>query len=229
MGTIVPMGSTVTKWMEDEVAANPGYNLTLHCGDLAYAGLSTQGGEWEPTWDAWMAQIAPLASVMPYVTPVGNHERFFNYSSFLHRFQMPSAGSKGRTNFWWSFDFESIHFTSISTEDDLSVGSEQYEWLVNDFVGSASNPSTKWLILLCHRPLYSSDVSEESTHVPGSVFLRSLEPLMQKFRVDLVLTGHMHMSAYERSTRARRQREWSRWQRGRRVHLALFGSGSADD
>ena len=80
---------------------------------------------------------------------------------------------------------------------------------------NASNPSTKWLILLCHRPLYSSDVSEESTHVPGSPFLRSLEPLMQKFRVDLVLTGHMHMSAYERSTRARRQREWSRWQRGK--------------
>ena len=50
MGTAIPMGATVCQWIEAELAANPTYNITLHAGDLAYAGVNSHG-EWEPTWD----------------------------------------------------------------------------------------------------------------------------------------------------------------------------------
>ena len=74
-GTVIPMGATVCKWVIAEHEQNP-FGLLLHLGDLAYAGVSHKMGEYEPTWDAWMEQIAPIASVMPYQTSVGNHEDF---------------------------------------------------------------------------------------------------------------------------------------------------------
>jgi hypothetical protein len=75
-GTAIPMGTTVCKWVEAEHAQNP-FGMLLHLGDLSYAGVSHSMGEYEPTWDVWMEQIAPIASVMPYMTSVGNHEDFF--------------------------------------------------------------------------------------------------------------------------------------------------------
>lgn len=101
-GTVIPMGQTVCKWVEAENAQNP-FGMLLHVGDLSYAGVSHSMGEYEPTWsvgsakhrtvslsdfspfsvcvccpprlrDAWMQQISPIASVMPYMTSVGNHE-----------------------------------------------------------------------------------------------------------------------------------------------------------
>jgi hypothetical protein len=38
-GTTIPMGTTVCKWIEAENAVNP-FGMTLHVGDLAYAGQS---------------------------------------------------------------------------------------------------------------------------------------------------------------------------------------------
>lgn len=34
--------------------------------------------------------------------------------------------------FWYSFDYGSVHFTVISTENDLSPSSSQYAWLEKD-------------------------------------------------------------------------------------------------
>lgn len=82
-GTAIPMGTTVCKWVEAEHAQSP-FGMLLHLGDLAYAGVSHKMGEYEPTWDAWMEQIAPIASVMPYMTSVGNHEDFVRQHNTTH-------------------------------------------------------------------------------------------------------------------------------------------------
>jgi hypothetical protein len=45
-----------------------------------------------------------------------------------------NAAGRVRANapFWYSFDYGSVHFTVISTENDLSPGSSQYAWLEKD-------------------------------------------------------------------------------------------------
>jgi hypothetical protein len=45
-----------------------------------------------------------------------------------------SAGGRVRATapFWYSFDYGSVHFTVISTENDLSPGSSQHAWLQED-------------------------------------------------------------------------------------------------
>lgn len=56
-----------------------------------------------------------------------------------------------------------------------------------------ANPNVKWLLFSGHRPLYSSDTDEYSAHQPGCPLLVALEGLINKYAVDLVLTGHEHM------------------------------------
>lgn len=195
-GVAIPLGATVCKWVEAEHAQNP-FGAMLHVGDLAYAGVSHHMGEYEPTWDAWMEQIAPIASAMPYMTSVGNHEDFFNFASYDARFNMPGAETGGNASFWWSMDQGAMHITSFSTESPYTPGSPQYEWIEQDFAAARANPNTKWLVFSGHRPLYSSDNDEWTFHQPGCPLLVSLEPLIEKYQVDVVLTGHCHM--YERT------------------------------
>jgi hypothetical protein len=46
------------------------------------------------------------------------------------------VGAAGRVRanapFWYSFDYGSVHFTVISTENDLSPGGIQHAWLQED-------------------------------------------------------------------------------------------------
>jgi hypothetical protein len=66
-------------------------------GDLAYAStaVTAEGEEVEDeelqfVWDMFLQQIQPLATVVPYVTPVGNHEKFNNWSAYATRFRNPA-------------------------------------------------------------------------------------------------------------------------------------------
>lgn len=196
MGTIVPLGYFVTQMMINESLTNP-LDIVLHVGDIAYAGVANgKDGEYMPTWEAYMNQIQPLAARLPYQTTVGNHESYYNYSSFINRFHMNGDQVKGWGNFWFSFDFGSVHVTSFSTEHDYDVGSPQYEFIDADMTAAVAR-GAKWLIVAGHRPLYSSDTSEYNTHSPGCQLLVNLEPLFAKHQVDFVVTGHMHM--YERT------------------------------
>jgi len=110
---------------------------------------------------------------------------------------MPGKQSGGNGNYWWSMDYGNIHFTFMSTEHDYSQSSEQYAWIKKDLAKANSNrKKTPWIILNGHRPMYNSDVDEWDQHHEGVPFQRTIEPLMQQYKVDLYLSGHMHM--YER-------------------------------
>ena len=73
--------------------------------------------------------MEPLAAVVPYMFAVGNHEKYYNFTSFNTRFLMPGAQSGGVHNFWWSMNYGNVHFVMMSTEHDYSPNSPQYNWL----------------------------------------------------------------------------------------------------
>jgi len=197
MGTVVPLGFEVTQQMVND-NNEQSFNMALHLGDLAYAGVSSQKWEeWEPTWDLWMNQIQPLASVVHKQVTVGNHESYYNFTAYSNRFTMPGPQSQGNDNFWFSFQYGNIHMTVMDTEEDYSTNSPQYEWIASDLAAARANPTVTWLFVSGHRPYYSSDQSEYSSHSPGGELLTYLEPLFIKNQVDMVLTGHMH--CYERT------------------------------
>jgi hypothetical protein len=91
-----------------------------------------------------MGQIEPVASVVPWMTAIGNHEWGFS-ESFI-----PSQDSGGECGVpyyaqfpfsvqdanepwlvqraWYSFDFGAVHVVVMSTEHDFTPGSPQLEW-----------------------------------------------------------------------------------------------------
>lgn len=139
--------------------------------------------EFEGVWDLYGNQLQPLAAYMPQQTTVGNHEKYYNYTSFRHRYKMPGEESGGHDNFFFSYDYGPVHFTSMCTEDIFSYapGSPQYLWLEEDLAKAAANRHLQpWLVLLGHRPMYSSDTEMDSGDLRVDV-----EPLLKKYNVDL--------------------------------------------
>lgn len=188
---VIPFGWAVTKELVAAHAADP-FDAVLHVGDIAYAGITSKG-EYEPTWDLFGAQVQPLAQQVPYATSVGNHEKYFNYTSFKARWQMPGGSEGGTHNFWFSYTFAGVHVTSMSTEHPYTAGSPQMEWLERD-MASQSARGARWRVLAGHRPLLCSDADEYSSHRPGAALLAAMEPLLLANAYDLVVNGHMHCS-----------------------------------
>ncbi|KAH8805210.1 acid phosphatase AphA [Xylogone sp. PMI_703] len=67
---------------------------------------------------------------------------------------------------------------------------EQYKWLVND-LKSVDRTKTPWLIVMSHRPMYSSGVSGYQADLRNA-----FEALLLQYGVDAYLSGHIHW--YER-------------------------------
>eukprot|EP01104_Vermistella_antarctica_P008911 TRINITY_DN2272_c0_g1_i1.p1 TRINITY_DN2272_c0_g1~~TRINITY_DN2272_c0_g1_i1.p1 ORF type:complete len:606 (+),score=90.15 TRINITY_DN2272_c0_g1_i1:140-1957(+) len=166
-------------------------DFVFHVGDLAYAESNNF------IYDLFLRKTAPIASSTPYMTAVGNHENFDNFTSYLNRFDMPWWSSNGTNNFWYSFDYGLAHYTVFSTEHNLTVGSAQYEWLKNDLTMAAAtrSPSRPWMFLLGHKMLYCTTIGSDCEGLCNGI-RANVEPLTRQFGVDVVFSGHVH--AYER-------------------------------
>ncbi|EES01609.1 probable inactive purple acid phosphatase 27 [Sorghum bicolor] len=172
----------------------------FHIGDISYAtGFLVE-------WDFFLNLIAPVASRVPYMTAIGNHERDYAESGSVYvtpdsggecgvayesYFHMPAV-SKDKP--WYSIEQGSIHFVVMSTEHKWSEMSEQHKWMNQD-LSSVNRSRTPWVIFIGHRPMYSSHVGIPANVDP--IFVASVEPLLLKYQVDLVFFGHVHN--YERT------------------------------
>jgi hypothetical protein len=194
------------------------HSLVLHIGDIAYArGFVSE-------WDQFFDQVLPLASRVPWMTCVGNHERdwaddvalFTGHDSggecgvsYAHRFTTVAFAKRPPSNTavdgsfndrpWYSFNQGLVHFTLMSTEHPFGQGSAQYSWIAND-LASVNRSITPWLIFAGLRPMYIDSTNEKAPagDQPVARMLRSsLESLLLNAQVDIALWGHHH--SYQRS------------------------------
>jgi len=139
-----------------------------------------------------------------------------NFTGYINHFRMPSSESGGLGNFWYSFDHGMVHYVQLDTETDLGHGiiapdepggaagedagpfspimNAQTNWLEKD-LASVDRTKTPWIVVTGHRAWYISFQNETSdVCLPcQDVF----EPILIKYGVDLVISGHVH--AYERN------------------------------
>ena len=94
-------------------------------------------------------------------------------------------------NVFYSFDFENVHFVTISAEQSYSKGSEQYNFLKSDLANTDLDENIDWIVFWLHKPIYYSNSQN------GHTDLIVLHKLLDQYDVDLVLQAHFH--AYERS------------------------------
>ncbi|DBA03025.1 TPA: hypothetical protein N0F65_003213 [Lagenidium giganteum] len=206
-----PIGKTATTIdliRQDLNDPNSNYVAVMHDGDVSYAMGRTY------LWDQFGAMIQPVATEIPYMVGVGNHEYCHtsggdkdpsgapgngfhpeggNYGADSQgecgvpldaRFVMPNNGNRV---FWWSVEMGLVHHTMISSEHDFTRGSTMFQWLERD-LQQVDRSKTPWLFLHLHRPI---------DYAVSLMIRKQLEPLLGKYRVDVVFSGHYH--AYERT------------------------------
>jgi hypothetical protein len=198
--------------VQNEVS-NGTASYVLHIGDFAYDMYEEDG----KVGDTFMRMIEPVASSVPYMVCLGNHESHYNFLHYTMRFiNQPSnsgflpsiAGSEvaGLPNNWFfSYDIGLIHFIAFSTEiyfDYPQLIPVQWKWLQTDLeqVNQRRN-ITPWVVLYGHRSVYCScdgDCGADATLVrEGPNKKYGIEELAYKYGVDLFINGHEH--DYERN------------------------------
>ena len=89
MGTFAPFGHSVIHQISADNFVKP-FNFVFLTGDIAYAGMNSQQvGEVEPIWDIFGELSEKFAAYTPFMPGVGNHESYYNFSSYFHRYYLP--------------------------------------------------------------------------------------------------------------------------------------------
>ena len=191
-----------TRGVEKELSST---DVVMHIGDISYA----RG--YASVWDEFFDQIQGIATAVPYMVCIGNHERDFPKSGSFYmgtdsggecgvpyerRFPMPRPSLDEA---WYGFDYGSVHVVLMSTEHDFQIQSAQYRFLDQHLAG-VKRSVTPWLVFAGHRPMYvdSTNAAESGGDLPvASLLQTNVEPLLKKYGVDLALWGHHH--SYQRT------------------------------
>lgn len=160
-------------------------DFAVHGGDLV--GLGYRKKEWIHDFfapsNAFMRQI-------PMFTILGNHEHDAKY--YYDYFKNPEP------EHYYKFTYGNAEFFMIDTDQYQSPGTPMYHWLEHALAASTA----QWKFIVHHHPPYSTEENdfgdtnyEKSTQ--GDDELKMLIPLYEKYGVDVVFYGHIHM--YERT------------------------------
>jgi hypothetical protein len=163
---------------------NKSPELVLGLGDYSY----------EDTADCWFEIIVPLDDKMKIA--IANHDVITTslLNQYMNHFNL--------TEQFYSFNYQNVHFTVISTVllrgDE---GDEQYEFVNADLASAASDPNIDWIVVLYHTEAYTSPwvgvPNGHNIHTGLNRLKDRYHPLFEKYDVDLVFQGDNHN--YQRS------------------------------
>jgi hypothetical protein len=188
-------------------AQRPAFHL--HAGDLCYAD-SSGGGRgsdlFQPrAWDQFMAQTEPVASSVPWMPTLGNHdmEALYapdGYGGQRARWDFPGNGPAKATGAY-SFIYGNVGVIALDSNDvcwEISAnhgytGGTQTKWLVSRLAFLRKQPDVDFVVVFHHHCAFSTTVEHASE---GGV-RRHWVPIFDRYGVDLVINGHNHV--YERA------------------------------
>jgi hypothetical protein len=171
--------------VDNIVSKNP--ELVLGLGDYSY----------DDTADCWLEIIAPLDEKMKIA--IGDHDAPpTSPTSVLNQYM----SHFNLTKQFYSFNYQNVHFTVISTGTLRGdEGAEQYEFVNADLASAAANPNIDWIVVLYHTEAYTSPwvgvPNGYNIHTGLNRLKDRYHPLFEKYDVDLVLQAHNHN--YQRS------------------------------
>jgi 3',5'-cyclic AMP phosphodiesterase CpdA len=188
-----------------DLVDNGELDVVIHSGDVGYA------DGFMPHWDVFMNKVQSIASRIPYMVVPGNHEIWYNFSAYKHRFMMPgvdlnydaslTSGSGDNMYYEWGLP-GLVHFLAADSEtavDTANFGAVQESWMDEVLARADENrDETPWSLAHFHRPLYCSNSGECNGNDGLSVILRNQgEAMFNEHHVDLIFEAHVH--SYERS------------------------------
>ncbi len=176
-------------------------NFWLWLGDNAYdQGFDDQYQQY--VFDTYY----PIMKSLPFWPTPGNHEYTdptnadIAYYSLITVPQQGEAGgvpSAAKTNY--SFDYANVHFVSLDSYILENGGrlsdttGRQAQWLKRDLTANRQ----PWTVVFFHHPPHTKGSHNSDTEDELVQLRQKLNPILERFNVDLVLSGHSHV--YERS------------------------------
>ncbi|KAK9830602.1 hypothetical protein WJX81_003718 [Elliptochloris bilobata] len=164
------------------------------------AGEGLNSATYQPLWDAWLRFLSRSGlTSFPMAASPGNHEieqqadsAYTTFASYSARLKNPHRASSSSSFHYYSFNFGSVHNIMLSPYVDYTIGSPQYNWLVND-LKAIDRTLTPFVVAGVHNPWVSTDTSYKEFEQMRV----SMEPIIYQYGVDVMFNGHVH--SYERS------------------------------
>ncbi len=192
-----PQNDLKSQWSRVIRAAyshEPDCGFMLYCGDL----INRAGRDVE--WHEWFHAGSFIYGMVPQVMTPGNHD----YDGLMldphwnAQFTHPANGPKGLEGTCFVIDYKNLRLISIDSAADSELRNEdgfkleaQKVWL--DSVLQAN--TKEWVIVTTHLPFYSPKENRDNKHLR-----ENFQPILEKFKVDLVLSGHDHSYGRGRHT-----------------------------
>ena len=162
-----------------------GFCITM--GDLAGRGEDKKTDYWQKHYFEPVKEIINQVCLYPCI---GNHE-LYNEDTPIHYvypkgyeaiFNLPAENSGNEL--YYSFDKGPVHFICLDVFwSPYTTGSDQYNWFIKDLEKTTKNIK----IVFMHAGPFNSANNKDIYIKP----IRSdLVPLFEKYRVDLVFSGH---------------------------------------
>ncbi len=152
----------------------------LHAGDLI------NSAESDAEWGEWFGAGGWLNAMIPCVATPGNHEqaKAGDGRRLSHHwrasFAFPENGPPGLEESCYTMVYHNVRLISLNSNERQA---DQAIWL--DQV--LSENKSPWVICTFHHPIFSTGRDRDNAE------LRALwKPIIDKYRVDLVLQGHDH-------------------------------------
>jgi hypothetical protein len=158
----------------EKLRQTTGFDFVLMNGDDIYGGKSAS--EVKKKFELPYASL--LTAGVKFYATLGNHD------DVNERFYKPFNMNEKR---YYNFKNGNVEFFAL---DSTYMDAAQIDWLKTQLGAS----SAAWKVCFFHHPFYS----DGKFHGPDLDLRARLEPIFQKFNVNVVFTGHEHF--YERLT-----------------------------
>ncbi|MRR22150.1 metallophosphoesterase family protein, partial [bacterium] len=173
----------------------PDAALLIQVGDLVDGGSGSTLHDDE--WGEWHEAAGFITGSIPVVATPGNHE-YYNPSDRSKRelnrywragFNFPLNGPEGLEETAYTIDYQGVRFITVNSDEMLrnaDLAGKQALWVEEQL---KNNPG-RWTVMAFHHPVYSTSARRDN-----KVVRELLKPLIDKYGVDLVLSGHDHTYA----------------------------------
>ncbi|MBO9611085.1 MAG: metallophosphoesterase [Dyadobacter sp.] len=217
--------SVIDSWRDFMTVTKTGpMDLWLWLGDNAYEQGNEQQYQ-ERIFNKTKARYDFMFRQTPFYATPGNHDYYdgtvdvatlnqkradknIHYYSVVENFTNGEGGGEpSMTEAYYSFDYDNIHFISLDTYgyekpgDDytkiLIPTSVQAQWLRRDLAKANANPNINWVIVFTHMPPFTGGSHNSDAEAELMQIRNNLVPILDDYKVDLLLAGHSH--GYERS------------------------------
>lgn len=167
------------------------YGMAPDAGFIYHAGDLINHSNSEKEWQEWFHAGSFIHATIPgFMTP-GNHEYSRDMVLDNHwkpQFTLPENGPDmeqlKETTFF--VDYQNLRMISVDA-DFMDESDEAVEKTTKWLEKILKDNNKQWTILTLHYPFYSTKANRDNPELRNH-----FQPILEKYKVDMVLTGHDH-------------------------------------